>query len=137
MFCNSLQILPGLFHIQIGQVSGGQGQHPKKLLEIGEYLNKGYHVFVGTYLMSVPLVHHLHQLNTYITGTVWRTGNFYPSSSRTNLQFDKKCIADLVPFLHVFSMRRNHKRIILSSISPARPHAKKRKYEGGIMAIHK
>jgi hypothetical protein len=31
---------------------------------------------------------------------------------------DEKCIADLVPFSHVFSARRNHKKI-LSFFSPA------------------
>jgi hypothetical protein len=44
----------------------------KKLLETGGYLNKGYHVFIDNYFMSVPSVHHLHQLSTYITVTVRR-----------------------------------------------------------------
>jgi hypothetical protein len=46
----------------------------------------------------------------YIIGTVRRNTKLYTSSSRTNLQLDKKCIADLVPSSHVFSMRRNHKK---------------------------
>jgi hypothetical protein len=44
----------------------------RRLLEIGGYLNEGYHVFIDSYFMSVPLVRHLHQLSTYITGTVRR-----------------------------------------------------------------
>jgi hypothetical protein len=44
----------------------------KKLLEIGGYLNKEYHVFINNNFMSVPFVHYLHQLSTYITGTVRR-----------------------------------------------------------------
>jgi hypothetical protein len=64
----------------------------KKLLEIGRYLNKGYHGFVDNYFMSVPFVHHLHQLSTYITVTVTKNRKIYPSSSRTNLLLNKKCI---------------------------------------------
>jgi hypothetical protein len=87
MMCDCVQLLPGIFHIQRGQVSGRQGQHPKerpgvhhheKLLEIGRYLNKSYHVFVNSYFMSVPLVCHLHQLSTHITGTVRRSGKLLP-----------------------------------------------------------
>jgi hypothetical protein len=78
VLCDCVQLLPGVFHIQKGQVLGRQGQHPKnglehttvkKLLEIGGHLNKRYHV-INNYFMSVPLVRHLHQLHTYITGTI-------------------------------------------------------------------
>jgi hypothetical protein len=94
--------------------------HHEKLLKISGYLNKGYHIFIDNYFMSVSLVCHFDQLSTYITGTVRRNR----SSSRANLQSDKKCIAglvpfsdkksitDLVPFLHVFSARRNHKKFL-------------------------
>jgi hypothetical protein len=80
--------MAGVFHIQRGQFSGRQRQHPrkngrgyavmKKLLEIGGYLNKGYHVFVDNYFMPVPLVHHLHLLSTYITETVRSNRNLLP-----------------------------------------------------------
>jgi hypothetical protein len=77
--------------------------------------------------MSVPFVHHLHWLSTYITGTVRRKRYFYPSTSSTNLQLDKKCIADPVPFSRVFSMRRNHKKKkILSLFSPQPCHSPRR-----------
>ncbi|XP_067140739.1 piggyBac transposable element-derived protein 4-like [Centruroides vittatus] len=59
----------------------------RKLLEIGMYPNKGYHVFVDRYFMSVPLVHHLYSLQTYITGTVRRNGKMLPQ------QFKKKFAA--------------------------------------------
>jgi hypothetical protein len=108
----------------------------KKLLQTGGYLNKGYHVFVDNYFMSVPLVRHLHHLSTYITGTVRRNRKLYCSSSRTNLQLDKKCTADMVPFLHLFSTRRNHEKI-LSFFSPAIPQYKNRNYEKDMVAIQK
>jgi hypothetical protein len=47
----------------------------KKLLETGGYLNKG---FINSYFMSVPLVRHLHQLSTYITGIVRRNRKLLP-----------------------------------------------------------
>ncbi|XP_067140719.1 piggyBac transposable element-derived protein 4-like [Centruroides vittatus] len=50
----------------------------RKLLETGLYLNKGYHVFVDRYFMSMPLVRHLYSLQTYITGTVWRSRKMLP-----------------------------------------------------------
>jgi hypothetical protein len=61
MLCDCVKLLPGVFHIERGQVSLKQGQHPRKwpgvhrcekLPEIGVYLNKGYHVFVNNYFMS-------------------------------------------------------------------------------------
>jgi hypothetical protein len=116
------------FHIQRGQISGRQVKHPKKwpvahrhkkLLKIGGYLNKGYHVFIGNYFMSVTLIRHLRQLSTCITGSVRRNRKLWSGSSRTNMQLDKKCIADLVPFLPEFSMRRNHKKTL--SFSPSMP----------------
>jgi hypothetical protein len=88
----------------------------KKLLLIGGDLNKVYHFFVDNYFMSVLLVHHLHQLSTYITRTVRRNRKLLLQ------QFKNKCIANLAPFSHVFSVRRNHKEnsiIILSSHATA------------------
>jgi hypothetical protein len=63
-----------------------------------------------------------------------RNSKFYSSSSRTNLQLDKKCIADLVPFSHVFSEKKSQKKL---SFSPAMPQPKKRKYRNAMVAIHK
>ncbi|XP_023216812.1 piggyBac transposable element-derived protein 4-like [Centruroides sculpturatus] len=59
----------------------------RKLLEIGMYLNKGYHVFVDRYFTSVPLVRHMYSLQTYITGTVRRNHKMLPQ------QFKKKFAA--------------------------------------------
>jgi hypothetical protein len=108
-------------------VSGRQGQHPppqnglgytimKNLLEIGGYLNKGYHVFVDNYFMPLPLVCHLHQLNTYITGTVRRNRKRLPNSSRTNLQLDKSVLQIWSPSRMCFREKKSQKnRVILLS----------------------
>jgi hypothetical protein len=52
------------------------------------------------------------------------------------MQLDKECIADLAPFLHVFSAKRNHKKM-LSFFSPGTPQSKKRKYRENLVAVHK
>jgi hypothetical protein len=82
-----VQLLLGVLHVQRDQVSGRQEHHPKnglgytvtkKLLEIGGYLNKGYHVFVYNSFMSFSLIRHLYQLSTtslYLLGGI---GTFTP-----------------------------------------------------------
>jgi hypothetical protein len=100
----------------------------RKLLEIGWYLNKGYYVFVDNYFMSVPLVCPLRHTVSEAANSLellGGIGNFYFSSSRTNLQLDKKYIADLVPFSHMFSARRNHKKE--SCHSSLQPHLSPRR----------
>jgi hypothetical protein len=62
----------------------------KKLLETGGYFNKGYHVFVENYFMSVPLVRHLHQLSTYVTGTVSRNRNLSPQQFQNKFAVGQK-----------------------------------------------
>jgi hypothetical protein len=65
--------------------------------------------------------------------TVRRKRKFYPSSSRTNFQLDTKCIADLVPFSHVFSVRGGKKKICpLAMLQP-----KKRKHGENMVAVHR
>jgi hypothetical protein len=62
----------------------------KKLLEIRWYLKNGYHVFVDNYFMSVPLVCHLHQLSTYITGTVRRNRKLLPQQLKNKSAVGQK-----------------------------------------------
>ncbi|XP_066992310.2 piggyBac transposable element-derived protein 4-like [Anabrus simplex] len=53
-----------------------------RLLKLGNYLQKGYHVFVDNFLMSVPLVKDLFKLGTYITGTVRRNRKYLPKTCK-------------------------------------------------------
>jgi hypothetical protein len=62
----------------------------KKLLEIGGYLNKGYHVFVDDYIMSVPLVSCLHQLSTHIPGSVRRNRKLLPQQFKNKFSVGQK-----------------------------------------------
>ncbi|XP_023216794.1 piggyBac transposable element-derived protein 2-like [Centruroides sculpturatus] len=59
----------------------------QKLLEIGMYVNKGYHFFIERCFMSVPIVRRLYSLQTYVTGTVRGDHKLLPQ------QFKKKFAA--------------------------------------------
>ncbi|XP_023231813.1 piggyBac transposable element-derived protein 4-like [Centruroides sculpturatus] len=41
-----------------------------QLLDMGDYNNKAYHVFMDNFYTSVPLIRHLYSQGTYCTGTV-------------------------------------------------------------------
>jgi hypothetical protein len=111
----------------------------EKLLEIGGYLSKGYHVFVDSYFMSVALVHHLHQLSTYITGTLRRNRKLLPQQFKNKFKFafEQKMYCRSVPLLsYVFCEKKSQKKILLF-FSPATPQPTKRKYVEDMVAIHK
>jgi hypothetical protein len=55
-----------------------------KLLAMGNYLSKGYHIFIDNFFTSVPLAKYLYSVGTYITGTIRRNRKFIPK------QFSKK-----------------------------------------------
>ncbi|XP_023216810.1 uncharacterized protein LOC111619332 [Centruroides sculpturatus] len=56
----------------------------QKLLDVDIYLNKGYHFFIDRCFMSVPLVHRLYSLQTYVTGTVWGDHKMLPKQFKKN-----------------------------------------------------
>lgn len=94
----------------------------KKLFEIGGYLNKGYHIFVDNYFMSVPLVRHLHQLRTYITGTVRRNRKHLPQQFKNKFAVGQKMYFRSGPLLAcAFREKKSQKNpvILLSSHAAA------------------
>lgn len=62
-----------------------------KLLEMGQYLNKGYHVFVDNFFMSIPLAQHLFAKETYITGTMRRNRKEIPIKIKEKLGVGHQC----------------------------------------------
>lgn len=50
-----------------------------KLLTIGNYINKGYHLFVEHIFSSLSLAKHLYTLGTYITGTIRINRKYLPN----------------------------------------------------------
>lgn len=54
-----------------------------KLMAVGNYLNKWYHLFVDNFFSSVPLAKHLYLLGTYITGTIRINRKYLPQAIKT------------------------------------------------------
>jgi hypothetical protein len=112
--------------------------HHEKLLEIGGYLNKGYHVFVTNYFMSVPLVRHLHEFIIYITGTVSTHRELLPQQFKNKFASGQRIYWRSGPLLaYVFCKEKKNRKKILPFFSPAMPRPKKRKYREDMVAIHK
>ncbi|XP_023210629.1 piggyBac transposable element-derived protein 4-like [Centruroides sculpturatus] len=57
-----------------------------RLMDMGDYYNKGHHLFVDNYFMSVPLIRHLHSQATYCTGTVRKNRKQLPLRFKENFK---------------------------------------------------
>lgn len=55
----------------------------EKLLSMGNYLNKGYHLFTDNFYTSVELARFLYQKTTYLTGTIRRNRKLVPKEAKT------------------------------------------------------
>jgi hypothetical protein len=141
-----VQLLHGGFHIERDQSqedkdsiqkSGLGYTVMKKLLEIGGYLNKGYHVFEGDYFISVPLDRHLDQLSTYITGTVGRNRRLLPQQFKNKFSVGQKMYYRSSPLLVCVSCKKkSQKKSSHSSLHPR--HSRRRGGTGDdTVAIHK
>uniref|UniRef100_A0A1B6H1M9 PiggyBac transposable element-derived protein domain-containing protein n=1 Tax=Cuerna arida TaxID=1464854 RepID=A0A1B6H1M9_9HEMI len=62
----------------------------KKLLEIGQYLNKGYHVFIDNFFTSIPLATYLYENLTFVTGTVRKNRKGIPPQLKEKFQVGQK-----------------------------------------------
>ena len=56
---------------------------------MGNYLSKGYHIFMDNFFTTVPLAKRLYELGTLITGTI-EIESIYQLASKTNLLLVKK-----------------------------------------------
>ena len=61
-----------------------------KLLKMGNYICKGYHVFMDNFFMSVPLAEDLYKLSTYVTGTIRRNRKFLPQAFQNKFEVGEK-----------------------------------------------
>jgi hypothetical protein len=84
----------------------------------------------------VPLVHHHHQLSTYITGTVRRNKKFSPQQFKNIFAVEKNVLQIWSPFRMHFLQDKITKKI-LSFFFPPTPRSKKRKYMEDVVGIHK
>lgn len=62
----------------------------KKLLDVGQYLRKGYHIFVDNFFTSIPLANYLYDNLTYITGTLRRNCKGIPHEMKNKFAVGQK-----------------------------------------------
>lgn len=65
----------------------------QKLLSIGNYLNKGYHLFTDNFYTSLRLAKALLEQNTYITGTIRRNRKEIPPEAKKAIVGEAKYLA--------------------------------------------
>ena len=63
-----------------------------KLLKIGNYMSKDYHIFMDNFSMTVPLAKDMCKLCTYMTRTIRRNRKFLPQAFRSKFEVDEKNI---------------------------------------------
>ncbi|XP_067134165.1 piggyBac transposable element-derived protein 4-like [Centruroides vittatus] len=95
----------------------------RRLLDIGNYNNKGYHVFIDDYFTSVPLIRHLYSQGTYITGMVRRNRKQLPPQFRRKFSLGQTSYFRSGPILACgFREKTSEKKpvLLLSSHAGAR-----------------
>lgn len=93
-----------------------------KLLEMGNYLNKGYHLFVDNFFMSVPIMRFLFTVSTYMTGTVRRNRKHLPPQFKKKFAVGEKMYCRSGPVLACAYREKQSQRapvLLLSSKVPA------------------
>lgn len=58
----------------------------KKMLDIGNYFDKGYHLFVDNFFLTIPIAKYLFSRQTHITGTVRRNRRGIPDQMKQKFQ---------------------------------------------------
>ncbi|XP_023221147.1 piggyBac transposable element-derived protein 4-like [Centruroides sculpturatus] len=95
----------------------------RRLLDLGNYNRKGYHVFVDNYFVSVPLIRHLYSLETYVTGTVRRNRKHLPPQFKKNFSVGQTLYFRSGPILACGFRKTKSKKdgvLLLSSHARAR-----------------
>ena len=94
-----------------------------KLLKMGNYICKGYHVFMDNFFMAVQLAEDLYKLSTYVTGTIRRNRKFLPHRLfEKSLKLARRNIFGKVRFLLLLFVEKKSQRLpalLLSTHSKA------------------
>lgn len=61
-----------------------------KLLEMGDFLNKGYHVYADNFFTSISLTQYLYSKNTFFTGTLRKTRKGIPPDMTSKFEVGQK-----------------------------------------------
>jgi hypothetical protein len=57
---------------------------------MGNYMSKGYHIFMDNFFMTVPLAKDMYKLSTYVTRTIRRNIKFLPQAFRSKFEVGEK-----------------------------------------------
>jgi hypothetical protein len=61
-----------------------------KLMQMGNFLSNGYHIFIDNFFATVSLASTLYKLGIFITGTIRRNRKFLPQAFQNKLQSGEK-----------------------------------------------
>lgn len=93
-----------------------------KLLQMGNYLSKGYHVFIDNFFTSIPLAKALYEVKTFITGTIRRNRKYLPTNFKNKFQVGEKKYFRRGPMLALAMREKKSQRgpvLLLSTNSKA------------------
>lgn len=104
----------------------------KNLLLICQYLNKGYHIFLDNFFVSLPLAEYLYSKCTFLTGTVRRNRKGIPEEIKENLDVGEKKYVRNGPnlFLSYREKKSQKKPVILLSTKGTAKSVEKVKRRG-------
>lgn len=104
----------------------------KNLLSICQYLNKGYHIFLDNFFVSLPLAEYLYSKCTFLTGTVRRNRKGIPEEIKENLDVGEKKYVRSGPnlFLSYREKKSQKKSVILLSTKGTAKSVEKIKRRG-------
>lgn len=106
----------------------------EKLLSMGNFLNKGYHLFTDNFFTSVELARSLYQQATYLTGTIHRNRKLVPKEAKTDPVNESKYFTNDPVLMCSFRDKKSKKNpVILISTYSDTPNVsvtkKRRNYE--------
>jgi hypothetical protein len=84
-----------------------------KLLKMGNYIFKGYHVFMDKFFMTVPLAELLYKLSTYVTGTIRINRKFLPQAFQNKFEVGEKKYFWKVRFLLLLFVKKKSRLPVL------------------------
>ncbi|PNF32253.1 hypothetical protein B7P43_G17701 [Cryptotermes secundus] len=81
-----------------------------KLLNMGNCLRKGYHIFMDNFFTSIPLAKELYKLQTFVTSTVRRNRKYLPAAFGNKFQIGQKQYFRSGPILTVAYREKKSQR---------------------------
>lgn len=84
----------------------------EKLLSLGNYLYKGYHLFTDNFYIRIHLAKSLIQIGTYLTGTIRRNRKFVPKEVKMATVGEPKYFTNDEILMCSFRQKKNPKNFL-------------------------